>query len=204
VQSSQIALLSGIVNGYAPSGPVYRGDFSVGTAERVFKFPIESGTTSGTIHFFEYHPSNSTPHGTDRVIVDYSPDILQVPSTPPILTIQSGPMDTNAVTANFVAPSDGFLMIQNLQRGLNGGGYGILVDGRGTGYTLNLAAMPEFYLVNVAAGAHTLLLQQEDNLIIDNTGNRAAAVYFVPVPEPTAIEIALIAAFGGIIIRRRA
>jgi hypothetical protein len=176
-------LAGALPSGYVLSGPTYVGNYSVGVAERIFKFPIPSG---GTLSYSKsYTASSAGPTGTDRLVIEYSSDLLVLPSEAPLLTITSGPYEANSETTTFTALSDGFLVVKWTQFGGGGGGYSLVVDGLGYAFTISDWLNPgqPYYWVNIEAGEHTLTVKQEDDTWGDNWGIRSASIYFTTLPK---------------------
>ncbi|MBW3598154.1 MAG: hypothetical protein KY475_12900, partial [Planctomycetes bacterium] len=184
-----------VVNGFAPSAPTYHGNYSTGVRERVFMIPLPRGSTNGLLSLVEYAPSSAGPTGQDRLVIEYSPDPISFAGLPSILRISSGPFDANFASAVFTAPADGFLVVHNTSKGARGGGHGVRLDGAGTGYTTHFGpSTPDFFLLDVPPGPHTLQLAHEDDLFGDNTGIRSANVYFIPSIIATSPDIAIASA----------
>lgn len=177
-----IARGSGIVNGEATSAPTYRGNFNIGVPERVFQIPLTRGSNNPSLAVVEYRPSTNGPTGTDRLIIEYSPSLVTTPTVPPLLSIVSGPNDWNSVSTSFTVSSPGYLVVHNTSIGTFGGGHAIVVDGRGIGFTVHTGSVtPNYYLLDIGAGTHTLTVRHEDD-DANNGGVRAADVYFKSAP----------------------
>jgi len=154
------------------------GDQSIGAPERVFKVPVRQ---SGRLTILEYVPAAAGPTGRDRVIVEYSPEPIEVPVSPPALSITSGPFDQNSVSASFTVPSKSFILLNPTMVGTNGGDIGVYVDDRGVG-CVQIGDPTGPILVDVSAGTPALRLTHEDSYFGDNSDTRSADFYIVTVP----------------------